>query len=117
LDAIAKLRETLKTDVPAIILYSPVYTYAHRDDILGVDLGHLAMHADRMHSLSRWYVRQERVFKPGIWWTSFFQWLGGEFAGSASVPAPIVPSGAQNSSFSALSSYSQKSGSGQAKED
>ncbi len=84
LTAIAQLRDVLKRDTPAIVLYSPVYTYAHRDDILGVDLGHLSMHADRMHSLSKWYVRQERVFKPGHGWGSFFGWLAGNFGGKDS---------------------------------
>lgn len=86
LGAIASLSEVLKRDAPAIVLYSPIYTYAHRDDIRGVDLGHLSMHADRMHSLSKWYVRQERVFKPGLGWTSFFSWLGGNFGGADASP-------------------------------
>ncbi|MBP9750824.1 MAG: hypothetical protein KBC95_03170, partial [Candidatus Peribacteraceae bacterium] len=98
LQAIAQLRDVLKRDTPAIVLYSPIYTYAHRDDILGVDLGHLSMHADRMHSLSKWYVRQERVFRPGLGWGSFFGWLGGNFGGKN--PAE----GASSSSQSAASS-------------
>lgn len=99
LEAIGKLREVLKRDTPAIVLYSPVYTYAHRDDIRGVDLGHLSMHADRMHSLSKWYVRQERVFKPGLGWTSFFSWLGGQLdsksasLGSSSEARTSAPAG------------------------
>ncbi len=87
LRSIAALREVLKRDAPAIVLYTPIYTYAHRDDLRGVDLGHLSMHADRMHSLSRWYVRQERVFRPGFGWVSFFSWLGGYLNGKEE-PAP-----------------------------
>ncbi len=100
LGAIASLREVLKRDTPAIVLYTPVYTYAHRDDIRGVDLGHLSMHADRMHSLSKWYVRQERVFKPGLGWTSFFSWLGGQLDGSS------VSSGASSGALSSASAGS-----------
>lgn len=98
LKAIAQLRDVLKRDTPAIVLYSPVYTYAHRDDILGVDLGHLSMHADRMHSLSKWYVRTERVFRPGLGWGSFIGWLAGNFDGKDS------GSGTSSSSQSAASS-------------
>jgi ABC-type transport system substrate-binding protein len=73
--ALQKLREVLKRDVPAIFLYSPMYTYAHREDILGIELKSLSLHSDRFLSLYHWYVKQERVFKPGMSWMSFLRWL------------------------------------------
>lgn len=74
-DALAKLADTLKTDAPAIILYTPLYTFAQRDDILGVELGSLSMHSDRFLTLHRWYVKQERIFKAGVGWLSFPGWV------------------------------------------
>ena len=65
----------MKSDVPAVFLYSPEYTYAHRDDILGIDLGHLSLHSDRFLTLYKWYVHQDRIFVPGKGWTTFFSWL------------------------------------------
>lgn len=73
--ALADLREVLKRDVPAIFLYSPLYTYAHHQDIHGVELGKLSLHSDRLSSVHRWYVKEERVFKPGRSWASFFRWI------------------------------------------
>ncbi len=77
--ALTHLQDILKKDVPAVFLYSPVYTFAHRDDILGVDLGHLSLHSDRFLTLYRWYVQQDRVFEAGKGWLSFFHWLSSLF--------------------------------------
>lgn len=74
-----RLREVLKQDVPAVFLYSPLYTFAHREDLLGVALDHLSLHSDRFLSLHRWYVEQERVFQAGKNWLSFFSWLSSFF--------------------------------------
>lgn len=78
-DALKKLKDVLKKDVPAIFLYSPLYTFAHHEDILGIELGHLSLHSDRFLSLDRWYIKQDRVFKPGIGWLSFFPWMSSLF--------------------------------------
>ncbi len=78
-DALKKLKDVLKKDVPAIFLYSPLYTFAHREDILGIDLGHLSLHSDRFLTLFKWYVKQERVFSDGTGWLSFFPWLSSLF--------------------------------------
>jgi ABC-type transport system substrate-binding protein len=80
LDALTKLKQTLAADVPAIFLYSPVYTFAHREDILGIELGHLSLHSDRFLTLSHWYVIQDRVFKPGKGWLDFFGWVSSLFS-------------------------------------
>jgi ABC-type transport system substrate-binding protein len=78
-DALKKLRDVLKRDVPAVILYTPIYTFAHREDILGVELGELSLHSDRFLTLDRWYVKQQRVFPEGKGWLSFFGWLSSLF--------------------------------------
>jgi ABC-type transport system substrate-binding protein len=78
-DALSKLSEVLKQDAPAIVLYTPLYTFAQRDDILGVELGKLSLHSDRFLTLHRWYVKQERIFKAGQGWLSFFGWLSSLF--------------------------------------
>lgn len=77
--ALNRLRDILKRDVPAVFLYSPQYTFAHRDDILGVELGHLSMHSDRFLTLYRWYTNQDRVFEAGKGWLSFFGWMSSLF--------------------------------------
>ncbi len=77
--ALSKLREVLKRDVPAIFLYSPEYTFAHRSDILGIELGRLSQHSDRLLTLHRWYTHQERIFQAGKGWLSFFGWMSSFF--------------------------------------
>ena len=79
-EALKKLQEVLKKDVPAIFLYSPLYTFAHRGDILGIELGHLSLHSDRFLTLYRWYTQQERVFKAGKGWLTFIPWMSSLFA-------------------------------------
>ncbi len=73
--ALKQLQEIFKQDAPAIFLYSPVYIFAHHRDILGVELGSLSLHSDRFLTLYKWYVKQERIFMPGMGWGSFFSWL------------------------------------------
>jgi len=69
------LRKVLNQDVPAVFLYSPLYTFAHKQDLLGVELGSLSLHSDRFLTLHRWYVKQDRTFLPEKNWVSFFSWL------------------------------------------
>lgn len=74
-EALGKLREILKRDVPAVFLYSPLYTYAYKEGLQGVDFGKLSLHSDRFLTLHNWYLQEERQFHPGKSWWSFFPWL------------------------------------------
>lgn len=91
--ALGHLREVLKRDVPAVFLYSPVYTLAHREEILGVELGHLSLHSDRFLSFHRWYVEQDRLFAPGKNWMSFFGWLSSSLRSDSSSTDVSTPVG------------------------
>lgn len=91
-DALKKLKDVLKRDVPAVFLYSPLYTFAHREDILGIELGHLSLHSDRFLTLDRWYVKQDRVFKEGKGWLSFFGWVSSLFS-QEEAPKSVTNSG------------------------
>ena len=79
--ALRKLNDIIKREVPAIPLYSPTYTFAHSSELFGIELGSLSLHSDRFLSLDRWYVKRERVFKPGSGWLHFLPWML-SFAGS-----------------------------------
>lgn len=74
-DALNELKEALKDDVPAIFLYSPLYAFAHHEEVKGVELGALSLHSDRFTTLHDWYLKEERIFKPGKHWWSFVPWL------------------------------------------
>jgi ABC-type transport system substrate-binding protein len=78
-DSLAQLRDLLKADVPAVFLYSPLYTFAHHQNIQGIELGALSLHSDRFLTLYRWFVKQERIFAEGKGWLSIFGWLPSVF--------------------------------------
>lgn len=73
--SLQELRTLLAADVPAVFLYSPLYTFAHSADLAGVELGKLSLHSDRFLTLHQWYLEQERQFRPGKRWWSFIPWL------------------------------------------
>jgi peptide/nickel transport system substrate-binding protein len=75
LSALEELRRTLAADVPAIFLYSPLYTFAVSPEVSGVSLGSLSLHSDRFLTLERWYVRKDRALRPGVSWLSVIPWI------------------------------------------
>lgn len=77
-ELLLKLQKQFRSDVPAVFLYSPVYTFAHRNDIQGITIGSLSLHSDRFRTLYRWYIKQDRVFRSGISWFSFPGWIFGQ---------------------------------------
>lgn len=74
-EALQELQEVLKQDVPAIFLYSPLYTFAYNTRLNGVRLGKPSLHSDRFLTLHRWYLKEDRQFTPGKSWISLFNWL------------------------------------------
>ncbi len=84
------LKNIFQRDVPAIFLYSPTYTFAHREDIHGVEIGRLSLHSDRFRTLYRWFSQEDRVFRAGLGWLSFFPWM---FGFVDSDPSGIAPTG------------------------
>lgn len=74
-EALQELRDVLRDDVPAVFLYSPLYTFAYQQHLHGVQLGKLSLHSDRFLTLHNWFVKEERVFRAEKNWWSFFSWL------------------------------------------
>ncbi len=74
-NALKKLNDLFKKDVPAIMLYSPLFIYAHDSTIQGVNLGTLSLHADRFGGLADWYISTEKQFNTGKGWKDFLPWL------------------------------------------
>lgn len=58
----AEFQRTFKDDVPAIVLYSPLYTYATRSPASGVMLPStdLLTPANRFNTVSKWYLRSTK---------------------------------------------------------
>lgn len=84
-DALQRLRAVLTDEVPAVFLYSPLYTFAYRTSVHGIDLGEVSLHSDRFLTLYRWYVQEDRVFKSGKSWLSLPGWVVGVLTGGENV--------------------------------
>ncbi|MFH0834001.1 MAG: ABC transporter substrate-binding protein [Patescibacteria group bacterium] len=72
---LANLREVLSEEVPAVMLYTPTYSYAIDKKIKGFNLGHIALKRDRLANLPSWYLREGREASGnfGIW--NFVKWF------------------------------------------
>lgn len=75
--SLEELQTILKNDVPAVFLYSPLYTFAHHSKIKGIELRHPSLHSDRFLTLPNWYIKKQRVYQEGnsIW--SIVPWMLG----------------------------------------
>ncbi len=58
-----EFQDILAEEVPAILLYSPTYTYAVGRKLQGVEAGTIFMPSDRFDDVTSWYVNTKRVWK------------------------------------------------------
>ncbi len=75
--ALKELNQRLRKDIPAIVLYSPLYIYGGDQSIHGIQKGKFALHADRFSMAKEWYVSTKREFLQGKSWLSFPGWFFG----------------------------------------
>lgn len=57
----AEFQDIFAEEVPAILLYYPVYTYGVRDRVHNVQLGTLNTPGDRFDTFNQWYILTRRV--------------------------------------------------------
>jgi peptide/nickel transport system substrate-binding protein len=57
----SKFQRRFASQVPAIMLYYPIYTYAVDSHVGGVQIGPLTHPGDRFQSIADWYVVRRRV--------------------------------------------------------
>ncbi|MGB9775096.1 MAG: ABC transporter substrate-binding protein [Anaerolineae bacterium] len=56
-----EFQELFADEVPAILLYQPVYTYGVGRKVQGVQIGPLMTPSDRLATISSWYIATRRV--------------------------------------------------------
>lgn len=56
-EAYTKFQEILLSEVPAIFLYMPTYTYAVTDNIKGINTKKISQPADRFSDVTSWYMK------------------------------------------------------------
>ncbi len=54
---------TLVTDVPAVFLYTPTYTYVLTDAIKGFNADRIAKPSDRFSNITDWYIKEKKVWR------------------------------------------------------
>jgi len=57
-----EFQEIFAQEVPALLLYVPVYTYGVDERINDVQIGPLMHRSDRFHTISDWWIVHRRVF-------------------------------------------------------
>jgi peptide/nickel transport system substrate-binding protein len=56
-----RFQEIFADEVPSLLLYYPIYTYAVDENVKGVQLGPLGDPSDRFRNVSEWYIVTKRV--------------------------------------------------------
>ena len=62
-DSLQILEKEIKTDIPAIFLYSPDYIYATTKDLHNIPLTNITSPSDRFMNIYQWYTETEKVWK------------------------------------------------------
>lgn len=58
-----QLQDKILSDLPAIFLYTPTYTYAQENFIKGFDVERISEPSDRFSNITDWYVKTKKVWK------------------------------------------------------
>lgn len=56
-------QEILATEIPAIFLYNPTYTYVVDKKIKGINTQRILTPADRFNNISDWYLKTKRIWQ------------------------------------------------------
>lgn len=62
-DKYNELNKLITSDIPAIFLYSPDFTYITSKSLRGINLENVTIPSDRFNSIEDWYVTTEKVWK------------------------------------------------------
>lgn len=75
---LANLRAVLSEEVPAVMLYTPTYSYVVDKKVEGFNLGHIALKRDRLANLASWYLRESRQANANFNLLNFAKWFFSE---------------------------------------
>jgi peptide/nickel transport system substrate-binding protein len=56
-----RFQEIFASEVPSLLLYYPIYTYAVDEKVKGVQLGSMGDPSDRFRNINEWYIVIKRV--------------------------------------------------------
>lgn len=75
MSALNQLRDAFIEDVPAIMLYTPKYTWLVDEEIKKIDIQHMATLPDRFARIQEYYREEGRVLHEGVGYLDFFPWF------------------------------------------
>ena len=55
-----KFQEIIAEEIPAIFMYSPLYTYVQSKDIKGFDSKNIFIPSDRFNNVTDWYIKTKK---------------------------------------------------------
>ncbi len=58
-----RFQEILTSEIPAIFLYHPTYSYVFSEKIKGFNISQIILPADRFNNLSSWYIKTKRAWR------------------------------------------------------
>lgn len=70
-----QLQEILKKDIPAVFLFSPIYTYYSSPNVYGMEIEKIATKKDRLSEVENWYVKTENTFSNDASWKQYPSWI------------------------------------------
>ncbi|RJR31392.1 peptide ABC transporter substrate-binding protein [Candidatus Parcubacteria bacterium] len=59
----SQFEKIIVTEIPAIFLYNPTYTYVIGKNIKGIDISRIIVPSDRFNNLDGWYVKTKMKYK------------------------------------------------------
>ncbi len=62
-DMYQALQKIIRSDVPAVFIYSPEYIYIMSDNIKGYNIKSIANHSERFYGIEKWYITMDHVWK------------------------------------------------------
>ncbi len=58
-----KIEDNIKSDMPAIFLYSPHFLYATPKKVQNIDIGHMTAPEDRFLNIHNWFMETDEIWK------------------------------------------------------
>ncbi len=79
LETLSDIQEIMRSEVPAVFLYSPTYQVALSQKVQNANLTRLATTSDRFANIEDWFATGKKKFKEGVNPFTFFGWIFKQF--------------------------------------
>ncbi|MBU1165137.1 hypothetical protein KKA15_06295 [Patescibacteria group bacterium] len=62
-ESYSEFQNIIISEIPAIFLFNPTYTYVLDKDIKGIDISRIVIPSDRFNNIEEWYIKTKRKYK------------------------------------------------------